>query len=53
MAGWEVDCEAGWDASGGEEKLSYPESDDCMMLVIMIWWQFLAGRLGTQKVTIP
>ena len=38
---------------GGEEKLSYLESDDSMMLVIMIGWQFLPGRLGTRKVTIP
>ena len=38
---------------GGEEKLSYLESDDSIMLVIMNGLQFLAGRLGTQKVTIP
>ena len=34
---------------GGEDrfrKFSHLKSDDSMMLVIMIGWQFLAGRLG-------
>ena len=49
LGGWLGGCLQSWLGGLGEDKLrklSHLKSDDSMMLVIMIGWQFLAGRLA-------